>query len=303
MTRILLTGARGFIGRHTAEALAARGADIVAVGRGARPASLPREAEWRDIDLLSCPRLEADVAALRADTLVHLAWETTHGRFWADLANLDWLAASARLLRGVLEGGGRRIVGVGTGAEYVPPPTGPCREGETPLAGAPLYAVAKDAFRRVAEAAARDTGASVAWGRVFLLYGPHETPQRLVPSVARALLAGEPANCSSGRQMRDFLDVRDCGSAIAALAMSEVAGPVNIASGAPVSIAEVAQTIGRLTGHPELVRLGALPDRAGEPPNLWGANGRLAADVGFRPSRTLEQGLREAVDWWAGQAR
>ena len=68
---------------------------------------------------------------------------------------------------------------------------------------------------------------------IFFLYGPHEPPGRLIPSVIQALLKGEFARCSHGRQIRDFLYVEDVAEAFVALLDSDITGPVNIASGSP----------------------------------------------------------------------
>src|SRR5690606_29629659 len=124
-----------------------------------------------------------------------------------------------------------------------------------------------------------------AWGRLFFLYGPQEAQNRLVASVAHALAQGDAAECSDGLVIRDFMDVRDAGAALSALALADVEGSVNIASGEAVSIAEVVTKMGQLAGHPELVRLGARANRTGEPPRIVAEVGRLRDEVGFTPSR------------------
>ena len=86
---------------------------------------------------------------------------------------------------------------------------GRCEETTTLLRSASIYGANKNKLRARVEAIARETGLSVAWGRMFFLYGPHEHPQRLVASVIRSLLARLPARCSSGIQQRDFLHVQD----------------------------------------------------------------------------------------------
>src|SRR3546814_145026 len=140
---------------------------------------------------------------------------------------------------------------------------------------------------------------SFAWARLFFLYGLYENPARLVSSVARALLRGEEARCSSGLAIRDFMDVRDAGAALAALASSNVEGPVNIASGAPISVADLVRRLARLAGRDDLLRLGALPDRAGEPPRIVADIARLKVEVGFVPAHDLDSGLRNVLSFWA----
>jgi nucleoside-diphosphate-sugar epimerase len=172
----------------------------------------------------------------------------------------------------------------------------PCVEGRTETAPASLYGACKHALHVAADGYARQAGISLAWGRLFFLYGPGERPQRLVPSVAMPLLAGAPAACSHGRQVRDFLYVDDAAAAFVALLDSAVRGPVNIASGVPTPVAEVVETIGRLTGRGDLVRLGALPSAADDPPLIVADVRRLRDEVGWRPRLDLERGLELTVD-------
>jgi nucleoside-diphosphate-sugar epimerase len=137
-----------------------------------------------------------------------------------------------------------------------------------------------------------------AWARVFMLIGPGEHPDRLVPSVTRNLLRGEAARCSSGVQVRDFMDVRDCGSAFATLARCELSGPVNVCSGNPISIGDVVNHIGLSLNRPDLVHLGALPDRPAEARNLWGDATRLLQETHYRPRYSLAASIDSSIDYW-----
>ena len=97
------------------------------------------------------------------------------------------------------------------------------------------------------------------------------------------------------------MHTRDAGAALAALALSDVAGAVNIASGEGVSIASIAERLGGIAGRPDLIRIGALPDREGEPPRIVADVRRLRDEVGFRPSLTLQEGLADTYSWWRTQ--
>ena len=293
--RILVTGAAGFIGRNALAPLVAAGFEVHGCARGDAP--YIDGVAWHRADLMDAAARAALIETVRPDTVLHCAWETEHGRFWNAPTNLDWVAASVDLMRRAADCGLSRFVGVGTCFEYSPQTAANCDETATPIAPQTLYGTAKDACRRLVEGYARSTGLSWAWGRAFLLYGPGETETRLVPQVARRLLAGEPAPIGPGHRPRDFMDARDAGAALAALALSPVEGPVNIATGHAATVAEVATTLGRLAGRPDLVRVGALPDRD-EPERIVADVRRLTEEVGFRAIRPLEQGLAEALDWW-----
>ncbi len=298
-TRILLTGASGFVGRHTLKALIEAGAEVHAVGREAVPPGSIGAApvRWHRADLLDAGARHGLINEIQPDTIVHFAWGTEHGRFWTAPANLDWVAATLDMVHQAQQSGMTRFVGLGTCFEYAWQTTEDCSERDTPLDPTTLYGIAKDAARRVIEGFARQESLSWAWGRLFLLYGPEETPSRLVPQVAGRLIQGEPAPIGTGERPRDFMDARDAGAAVAALALSRVEGPINIASGEASSVRAVAETLGSLAGTPDLIRVGALADRD-EPERLVARTDRLRGEVGFTAIRPLEQGLSEALDWW-----
>jgi nucleoside-diphosphate-sugar epimerase len=168
----------------------------------------------------------------------------------------------------------------------------------TPLAPATLYGVSKHSLQLMLTAFSNQTTLSSAWGRIFYLFGPYEHPERLVGYVIRSLLQGRPARCSRGDQIRDFLYVEDVAEAFVALLESAVSGPVNIASGKPVALREVIDTIAETLNRPHLIQLGALPDRENEPPLLVADVRRLRDEVGWRPRYDLEQGMLRTIEWW-----
>jgi nucleoside-diphosphate-sugar epimerase len=254
---------------------------------------------WHRADLLDAPAAAEVVAQVRAELLLHLAWDVTPGAFWTAPGNVRWVEASLALLRAFLDGGGARAVLAGTCAEYDwAALQGPCRELGTPLGPHTLYGTCKHATRLVAQALAAQRGASLAWGRIFHLYGPGEQAGRLVPSVARALLAGEPVRTSDGSQIRDFAHVRDVAAGFAALLDSDAQGPVNIATGRPVSVRAVIEAIAAATGNGELIEWGALDRVPGEPPELFADVTRMREEVGFTAGTDLAEGLRETVESW-----
>jgi nucleoside-diphosphate-sugar epimerase len=293
--RMLVTGASGFVGRQTLAPLVAAGAEVHAAGRH-RPLHWASDISWHDVDLFDRAARRALIQSLRPQAVLHVAGEAAHGLFWTAPSNLNWVGATLELLREAIEAGAERFVGVGTCMEYGNVAT-TCHENMSPLAPLTLYGICKDASRRAAEQFAAMEGISFAWARLFLLYGPCEAPGRLVPTVARQLLSGDAARVTSGRAIRDFMDVRDAGAALAALALSDVRGPVNIASGCALSVRDVVEILARLTGRPELVKVGALPDRD-EPARLVASVARLFDEVGYRDVRPIETGLLQALEYW-----
>ncbi len=77
-------------------------------------------------------------------------------------------------------------------------------------------------------------------------------------------------------------------------------GPVNIASGVGWTVADIVTRLGVLAGRPDLVALGALPDRPDEPPRVVADTGRLREEVGFDPRAPDDDALRAVLAQWAG---
>ncbi len=288
--RVLVTGAAGLIGRAILQPLLDRGAELHGLTRGMAPAVAG--VTWHRADLLDDPG--PLLHAIRPAVLIHCAWYVEHGRFWTSAENFRWVDASLRLADCFAEAGGRRFIGLGTGAEYAGSAPGDGRPWpETrPLAPATAYGQAKVALHA---RLAADPRLSVAWARVFHVFGPGEPRAKLVPDVTLSLMEGREAQVGSGRAVRDYVSARFVGRALAALAMSRVTGPVNIGSGQAVAIREVVETLGRILGRPELVRLGARPDAPGEMPYMAADITRLRREVGFTEPHELEVELRAAV--------
>ena len=296
--RILLTGATGFIGRHCFAELESRRYEIHAVS--SKPVPQSSGVHWHRADLLDASQCAALLERVKPTHLLHLAWYAEHGRFWQALENLDWLQASLALLRAFIANGGKRIVVAGTCAEY-DWSLGHCREDSTPLRPQALYGVSKHALRLIIEEAARQTGISSAWGRVFFLYGPGEHPERLVPLIIRSQFDGKNVSCSSGEQMRDYMHAADVAAALVALLDSPVQGAVNIGSGIAVSVRSLVDRIIAKMGRPEVVAFGQRESGQNQAPLVVADITRLANEVKWSPRYSMDRGLELTIEWWRQQ--
>ncbi|MGB2873855.1 MAG: NAD(P)-dependent oxidoreductase [Gaiellaceae bacterium] len=299
MNRVLVTGASGFVGRFAVKALTARGFEVHGVAR--RPEGTIEASTWYQEDLLEPEAARRLMRVSRPSHLLHLAWTTTHGRYWDDQANLDWVAATRRLVDAFTEAGGARMVITGSCAQYDWTVDEEMAETETPRRPATLYGQAKESATRLFEASQAEGAPSSATALLFFPYGPFEAPERLVPSVTLSLLAGEEARTTAGAQVRDFVHVADCGAALAALVDGHTTGAVNVGSGQGTTVADVARTLARLVEREELLRIGALPGDDGT--HVVAETTRLRKEVGFAPRYGLEDGLRDAVEWWRQRTR
>jgi nucleoside-diphosphate-sugar epimerase len=293
-TRVLVTGASGFVGRWSLDPLLASGAEVHTLQRHEPPA-IPGVVSHA-VDLHDRAAVELLMRHVRPTHLLHFAWIATPGVYLTSLDNPVWLRSSLQLVESFLVNGGSRVVVAGTVAEY-DWSAGVCSERTTPCRPATLYAACKHAQYEVLERWSAQEGFSVAEGRLFWTYGPEESPERLVPGMIHASLSGAPFQLRYPAQVRDYLHVADVGAAFSALLASDVQGAVNIGAGEGVALSRLGEIIGEETGEGLLIQPGDAS--ANDPaPVVLAETTRLTRDVGFTPRYRLEQGIRETVAWW-----
>ena len=296
MKKVLLTGANGFIGRHTLEGLLERDYEVHAISSQDVDKGVP-SIHWHKVDLLKPDQISGLLSRVQPTHLLHFAWVTEQGKYWTSLENVEWVQASIDLVREFARRGGQRVVMAGTCAEY-DWRQGYCTEGKTPLVPAQLYGVCKNALQKILHGFAEQAGISAAWGRIFFLFGPYERKERLIPSVINSLLKREPVRCSHWNETRDFLFVQDVADAFVTLLESNVTGPVNISSGQGMQIKEIIKKAASQIGGIERVQWGSIEVPSMETPDLVGDNRRLCKEVGWSPKYDLERGLGMTIEWW-----
>jgi len=283
--RVLLTGASGFLGRQTIAPLIDRSFEVHAVGHTVTD---PR-ARWYRADLLDQTSRRQLVASVRPDALLHCAWVTDPNTYRTSPANIDWVAASLDLVRLSQRYGAQRMLLVGSCTEYDwrGLPVRPWREDDVcqPIS---LYGVAKHALHQMTTAFAAQVGGGLVWARLFHLYGPHETPMRLVPSLLTALREGRRAETGPAEAIRDFIHVVDAGRALVHLLDSNFDGAINVASGDPIKIGTIARIAACVAGRPDLQ---AAPTRPSSDPPALLANISKLRSTGFKPSIALDRGI------------
>lgn len=288
---ILVTGARGWLGRALVSHLARAGVPgVQALGRP-------------DLDCADADRVEAVLADLRPRTVVHLA------------ASLDRSSATAQW-RDTFDGG-RTIVQVaarvgvphlllaGTMEELGPHPG--VLTPDLPSQPSTPYGLCKSLVREVASFETRiHPSLRVDWFRATTLYGPGQQGSMLVPAACAAASQGLPASFTSGEQRRDFLYVDDLVRWMA-LAVDERVGLApdrgfhlhHLGTGAGVAVREVLALIAGQFPRSDF-RIGDVPRRPHEPmlqvaPRYTDANPWLAT---WSPAVSWQDGVRRTVDWW-----
>lgn len=272
MKTVLLTGATGFVGRQIVNYLSKTGSSIVPVIR------VGKESEFNATPNIERVVTSSDIfqetedwwahQCRGVDIVIHAAWYTKPGAYLHSSKNVDCLIGSLTLAKGAIKAGISRFVGIGTCFEYD-------LAVKTVLVNTPLrpltpYASAKASLFLGLNHWMELQDVEFGWCRLFYLYGEGEHELRLVPYIHRQLAAGMEANLTNGSQVRDFLDVSDAARLITKFAMSDKQGAVNICSGIPVTIRQIAETIADQYGRRDLLKFGEREENSFDPPHVLG---------------------------------
>lgn len=193
------------------------------------------------------------------------------------------------------------FVNIGSGAEYRGDGVGAALSELAPLTESHPYGLSKAASAFVGKQTADERRISFAHLRLFGAFGENEAAHRLLPSLASTLSRSEPVLLSDGRQIRDWLYEEDVGEAVSATVAALLSGQMasgfyNLGSGRGTTVRAFAESVADVLKAPrELLRFGAIARRDGEGQALVADCAALAAATGWKPSYTLEAGIRSAL--------
>lgn len=281
MKTIVLTGATGFVGRQIHQSLMRAGHTVIPVLRTG--ADVPDNVRDQGTVLRS-----ADIFAETSDwwaerlagvdAVIHSAWYVQPGKYLDSPLNLDCVAGTLALAQGAAQAGIRHFIGIGTCMEYRLPSA--YLTVDSPLEPATLYAAAKLSVYHLLSQFYAKTDVTFSWCRLFYLYGEGEYPARLVPYIRERLERGETARLSAGTQLRDFLDVRDAGAMIARVIETGQAGAINVCSGVPTTIRQLAERIADEYGRRDLLEFGTAAIHPSDPAAVVGVCNALSVERG-----------------------
>jgi UDP-glucose 4-epimerase len=291
--RVLVTGARGFIGSHLCAALLENGVEIHAVSRFPHK---PDGLHWWQASLTDMASTRTLLERIRPQIIFHLSGHVTaHPDLALAVSTFQsHVASTVLLLTAATEIGCDRIVLTASLTE-------PQSNLNEPVPSSP-YAAAKLASSTYGRMFHALYGASVTIVRPFMCYGPMQNPQKIIPYVTRSLLQGESPRLASGSWQADWIFINDVisGCLAAALVPNVEGCTIDLGSGIMTPVREIVDRIVTLVGGTAKPVFGALPDRPSE--EIRTANLDYTLDkLGWSPVTSLNDGLVRTVDWYRKQ--
>lgn len=272
--RVAVTGAVGFIGRHVVRALEQHGISPTLVCRPG--ATIPdamshNRVVWMDI---AEPAPDAYERMGKPEALMHLAWGGLPN--YSSPHHLEQeLPVQRSFLEGLLGAGLPNLTVTGTCLEYGMQ-SGALHE-DLPTAPVTAYGAAKDELRAHLVKLRQSQPFNLTWARLFYLHGEGQAPASLLPQLEAAIARGDATfNMSGGEQLRDYLPVDEAAGYLVDLALNgRDNGVVNVCSGRPVSVRQLAEGVVASHGSSIGLNLGHFPYPDYEPMAFWGDRVKL----------------------------
>jgi UDP-glucuronate 4-epimerase len=327
---ILVTGAAGFIGYHTALRLLDRGDEVLGIDnlndyydvslKQARLARLrPHEGfRFEKVDVGDRMAMEELFARTRPRRIIHLAaqagvrYSIANPHVYVD----SNLRGFLHILEGARQAACEHLVYASTSSVYGANTTQPFSEHDNVDHPLSLYAATKKANELMAHSYASLYGLPCTGLRFFTVYGPWGRPDMALFTFTRGILAGEPIPVfNEGRMVRDFTYVDDIVEGVVRV-LDRTAAPdprwsgddpdparsfapyrvFNIGNGQPVDLLSYISVLEECLGRK--ARLDLLPMQPGDVPATMADVTELEQVAGFRPTTSVEEGVRRFVDWY-----
>ena len=324
MRKFLVTGAAGFIGMHVAQALLARGDEVVGIDnlndyyspqlKQDRLTHLQQQAgaeHWRFelMDVADNAALQALFARERFDGVVHLAaqagvrYSLTNPHAYAQ----SNLVGFVNILEACRHHATAHLVYASSSSVYGGNVKMPFAETDPVDHPVSLYAATKKANELMAHTYSHLYGLPTTGLRFFTVYGPWGRPDMALFKFVRAVLAGQPIDVyNNGQMRRDFTYVDDVVNAVLkVMAVPPVATAdapahrvLNVGNNGPVSLLDFIGCIEKATGIEAIKHF--MPMQQGDVPETWADTTALEKGFGIRPNTDLQLGVQRFVDWYRG---
>jgi UDP-glucuronate 4-epimerase len=310
--RVLVTGAAGFIGSHTAERLAARGDEVVGLDnfntfydparkrRNAMALSAMPGFTIVEGDLCDESCLDRVFAGQRFDGVVHLAaWAGVRPSIQRPEVYVDAnIRGTTNLLERARRSGVGRFVFASSSSVYGGRETVPFRETDSVDRPISPYAATKKAGEVLCYTWHHLYGLPVSALRFFTVYGPRQRPEMAIHRFATLMSRGEPVPMyGDGSTARDYTFIDDIVvGTVAALDRCEGYEIYNLGGSHTTRLDALIQGLANALGVTPTIR--HEPDQPGDVPITFADVSKARSKLGYAPSVGIDEGLKRFAAWF-----
>ena len=266
MTKVLVTGANGYIGRHVVRQLLDDGAQVIACDIAVQ--DVDDRAEKLQLDLFNLPEGNVFEQLGSPDVCLHMAWR--NGFVHNALTQIGDLSAHYKFLTTMIDGGLKQLAVMGTMHE-VGYWEGAIDEN-TPCNPISMYGIAKDALRRSMHLYTKQKGVILQWLRAYYILGDDKHNNSIFCKLLMAAEEGKKTfPFTTGKNKYDFITVDELAKQIsAAVRQLKVNGIINCCTGNPMSLADRVEQFIKEHNLDIKLEYGAFPDRPYDSPCEYG---------------------------------
>ncbi len=297
--KLLVTGASGFIGSHLIKILNEKHCEVHGIFLNRNPSKKLNNINWHKLDLFNQMRVEEFMREIQPTHIIHLAWNTEHGKFWTSSKNKDWVDASIRLFQLFKKYNGVKFISSGTKAEY-----GDFKEKylkssyeyKEDCAKNPntLYGQSKNNLHKELKRLDEGSDRTLVWTRVFDTYGPGENEKKFCSYVIKNALNNKEVLCKNPYLAMDFLHVKDIAHAYIDILDSKYIGEINISSGKSVSLKYISEFLLNELNSINLLRLN---HDSKDQYEIYG-NNQILMSLGWIKKYEIEDGLIDLINFY-----
>jgi UDP-glucuronate 4-epimerase len=309
--KTLVTGGAGFIGSHLSAALLREGHEIAIIDelndyyspalkrKNLEQVRKHGEARFLQADICDREAVEGLLAGFRPEIIVHLAARagvrpSLENPLLYQRANVE---GTTVLLEAARRHGVERFIFASSSSVYGAASRVPFSEEDPVRWPISPYAATKIAGEALCHAFSHLYGLKIACLRFFTVFGPRQRPDLAIRKFAENIAAGRPIPVfGDGSTGRDYTFVADIvNGIIAALKLDSRFEVINLGNSHPVLLRDMIATIEKVVGRPAIID--RQPEQPGDVPLTYADIGKAERMLGYRPATSLEEGIRQMVEW------
>lgn len=302
MKKIVVTGATSMIGLATVNEAIRHGIQVLAIVRASskKSARLPID---KLVSVLECniddfDNVDTLMLGNDYDVFYHFAWANTDKQTRNDPVlqekNIKYALDAVNLAKKL---GCKKFIGAGSQAEYGRV------EGKlsshTPINPDIAYGMAKYAAGKLTNLRCKELAIDHIWVRILSVYGIYDQPTTMISYAINELLANKEPEFTKCEQRWDYLFSEDAGRAFHLIGEKGINNKVYcLGTGVARSLADYVKEINRQFSKPENAGIGIKPYAPMQVMHLCADISELAADTGFKPEASFEDGLYKTIEFW-----